>query len=293
MGHGCAPKRANAPKWNWTKAAPFAWDAGTLCELSDYTRLSTGQRVTLLSLDRGVAYFTGAAEGGDSLIVALPGAQVTIRRGARLRLEAGEASSQIAVIEGAVLFSSPAAELEIKEGQLVRVEPANPSRFFLYREIPALESDKWSEARDKALLTASAGHVASPHFGLADLDAWGTWLDTEARGPVWKPKIAAGWAPFRTGKWTWYDGVGYTWISANPGAGCHTITAAGRWTKMPGGSGYRARTTSFPRRRLLVAGRKDGRLGPPGAVRKLGRPHPAAALPQREQHFRGICTGDA
>ncbi len=30
-------------------------DAGSFCELSDYTRLSTGQRVTLISLDRGVA----------------------------------------------------------------------------------------------------------------------------------------------------------------------------------------------------------------------------------------------
>src|SRR5215831_8284005 len=31
----------------------------SLIELSDYTRLSTGQRVTLMSLDRGLAYFTG------------------------------------------------------------------------------------------------------------------------------------------------------------------------------------------------------------------------------------------
>ena len=34
-----------------------------LCELSDYTRLSTGQRVTLLSLDHGVAYFTAVGSG--------------------------------------------------------------------------------------------------------------------------------------------------------------------------------------------------------------------------------------
>src|ERR1051325_2076408 len=36
-------------------------------EISDYTRLSTGQRVTLLSLDRGTAYFTGQSEGADAL----------------------------------------------------------------------------------------------------------------------------------------------------------------------------------------------------------------------------------
>jgi hypothetical protein len=29
---------------------------------------------------------------------------------------------------------------------------------------------------------------------------------------VWKPKAPAGWAPFRNGRWLWYDGLGYTWI---------------------------------------------------------------------------------
>ena len=35
--------------------------ADSQAELSDYARLSTGQRVTSLSLDRGLAYFTATA----------------------------------------------------------------------------------------------------------------------------------------------------------------------------------------------------------------------------------------
>ncbi|HWQ53906.1 MAG TPA: FecR family protein [Bryobacteraceae bacterium] len=198
------------------EGSAFRLDADGLCEISDYTRLSTGQRITLLSLDRGVAYFTGASSGRDSLVLAVPGAQVTIRGGARVRLEAREASSQIAVIEGAVVFSSPTAELEIQEGSMVRLDPANTARFQLFREITALESDSWSESRDKALVSASTGHVAAPPFGLADLDAAGAWVETAGLGTVWKPKTTAGWAPFRNGKWAWYDGLGYTWISAEP-----------------------------------------------------------------------------
>ncbi len=40
-----------------------AWRMGadSQCEISDYSRLSTGQRITMLSLDRGLAYFTGQA----------------------------------------------------------------------------------------------------------------------------------------------------------------------------------------------------------------------------------------
>ena len=65
-----------------------AWRLGPASqgEISDYTRLSTGQRITLLSLDRGLAYFTGEPKGKDALSLALPGAQIVLLRRARVRL---------------------------------------------------------------------------------------------------------------------------------------------------------------------------------------------------------------
>lgn len=192
-----------------------AWRLGpdSQGELSDYTRLSTGQRVTLLSLDRGLCYFTGQPKGKDALTVAVPGAEVTFLRGARIRLEAGEVFSRIAVLEGSVRFSSPAAEIDLHGGQTVRVEPANPSRFFLDREVAAMELDPWSEQRDKAAAgSSSAGHVLG-RYGLVDLDAAGEWVQTDDLGAVWKPKQAEGWYPFQLGRWRWYDSLGYTWVS--------------------------------------------------------------------------------
>ena len=185
----------------------------SLAELSDYTRLSTGQRITLISLDHGLAYFTGGAEGKDTLVVAVPGAQVTIHEGARLRFEAHDPWSQIAVSDGLARFSSPTAEFDLTEGQIVRLDPEHPARFFLNREIPPLETDRWCDERDKVLLsTTSAAHVPWLRYGLADLDAYGVWIQTGDFGAVWKPKAPAGWAPFRNGRWLWYDGLGYTWI---------------------------------------------------------------------------------
>jgi hypothetical protein len=45
------------------------WRLGpdTQVEISDYARLSTGQRVTVLSLDHGLAYFTGEPGAADTL----------------------------------------------------------------------------------------------------------------------------------------------------------------------------------------------------------------------------------
>jgi hypothetical protein len=194
-----------------------AWRLGpdSQGELSDYTRLSTGQRVTLISLDRGLCYFTGAPKGKDALTLVVPGAQITLLRGARVRLEAGETFSRIAVLEGSVRFSSPAAEIDLREGQNVRVEPANAARFFLDREVAAMELDEWSQQRDKAEAgSPSAGHVLG-RYGLVDLDAEGEWVQTDDLGAVWKPKQPEGWYPFQQGRWRWYDSLGYTWVSAD------------------------------------------------------------------------------
>jgi hypothetical protein len=191
-----------------------AWRLGpeSQVEISDYTRLSTGQRVTVLSLDHGVAYFTGEPGGADTLTLVTPGAQVTLQRGARLRLQADAMASRISVIEGVVRLSCPAAEIDIREGQTVRVEPADATRFWLDREVPAMDLDRWNEERDKRLAASSSGSHVSQRYGLVDLDGAGEWVQTEL-GAVWKPKVAEGWAPFQNGRWRWYDALGYTWVS--------------------------------------------------------------------------------
>jgi hypothetical protein len=189
----------------------------TLLELSDYSRLSTGQRITLLSIDRGMAYFTGEAKGKDALLLALPGAQLTVSTGLRVRLDAGESASQIAMLEGSAMFSSPGAELVVREGQTVKVEPARAGRFALYREVTPAETDGWSEERDKALASSSSSaHLPHLRAGLDDLDAHGAWISTQEFGSAWKPNTEGGWVPFRQGRWQWYPELGYTWIAAEP-----------------------------------------------------------------------------
>jgi hypothetical protein len=214
----------------WVRTGPGARveieldDAGALrlmdkalWELSDYTRLSTGQRVTVLSLDHGVAYFTGEPNRFDALVLAVPGAQATVRAGTRARIEVRDDASQIAVLEGRVRFSSPVAELDLTEGQTARVENASRAKFFLYREITPLDSDRWNEQRDKVLAASgSAGHVPGLLYGLADLDAGGSWMQTGDLGVVWKPKVTSGWTPYHDGQWQWYDELGYTWIANEP-----------------------------------------------------------------------------
>ncbi len=188
----------------------------TLAELSDYSQLSTGQHVTMVALDHGVVYFTGEPQLHDTTSLAAPGMQITLRAGSRVRVEAADQSSAVAVIEGVVRFTTPNAELDLHAGQYARVNSDAPGRFTLLREIPHLESDKWSEARDKATAQSSAAtYVPGVSYGLTDLDKSGAWVQTDAAGPVWKPTTEGSWRPFANGHWEWYDEAGYTWVSSD------------------------------------------------------------------------------
>src|SRR3954453_22403688 len=211
------------------EASALRLGPNTEAELSDYTRLSTGQRVTLLSVQRGLAFVSGAPEGRDALTLATPGAQVTFTRAARVRIEVEEQWSQIAILKGGARFSSPAADLELREGQTTRVEPANPARFFFYKEVLPTDFDQWSQERDDGLASPSAAHTLQ-RYGLADLDGAGEWILTPEFGAVWRPKVADDWRPYRDGRWRWYDGIGYTWIAAETWG--WLPYHYGRWTRL-------------------------------------------------------------
>ena len=74
-------------------------------------------------------------------------------------------SSFLRRVAGAV----PAAELELREGQTTRVEPANPARFFFFKEVLPGDLDQWSAGRDDAPLSPSSAHIVQ-RYGLSDLD---------------------------------------------------------------------------------------------------------------------------
>jgi hypothetical protein len=186
--------------------------------LADQTRLATGQRLTLISVERGMAYLAGTPGARDSVAIAVPGAQVTLSPAARVRVEVAELGSSIAVLAGAVRFSSPAAELQLRAGQAARVDAVDPSRFFLDHEIAPNELDQW------------AGEGGGARFGHADLDAAGEWIETASLGRIWRPKPAEGWRPFQQGRWRWYDGLGYTWVAGEPWG--WLPYHYGRWTRL-------------------------------------------------------------
>jgi len=47
------------------------------------------------------------------------------------------------------------------------------------------------------------------------LAPYGDWVNVGSYGPVWRPRVAAGWRPYYYGRWTWTD-EGWLWVSDEP-----------------------------------------------------------------------------
>jgi hypothetical protein len=77
--------------------------------------------------------------------------------------------------------------------------------------------DDWCRVRDDREDHAeSYRYVSADVIGADDLDDYGTWRVVGAYGPVWVPRVAPGWAPYRYGHWAWIDPWGWTWVDDAP-----------------------------------------------------------------------------
>jgi hypothetical protein len=108
---------------------------------------------------------------------------------------------------GPVPAIAPGEAVSIENGAMQRLAAPDPDVW-----------DRWNEARTAALIApASAPYVSAEVYGASDLDRYGAWRSDPTYGAVWMPaNVAAGWAPYSTGRWIWDPRFGWTWLDAAP-----------------------------------------------------------------------------
>src|SRR5205814_10383503 len=79
----------------------------------------------------------------------------------------------------------------------------------------------------------SVRYVPRAIVGYDDLDEFGAWRVVPEYGPVWAPRVRAGWAPYRFGHWAWVEPWGWTWIDEAPWG--FAPFHYGRWAYTGGG----------------------------------------------------------
>lgn len=203
----------------------------------------------LLQMARGIVTFRVLRNSSADVEISTPSISVRPRAEGTYRIEVQpDGITVVTVRAGQAEIFSPQGAQTVSAGRavLVRGDPSNPE--FQVVTAPAPDDwDRWNDYRDNQLLQTQAYQYVSPAvYGAEDLDAYGTWVTDSTYGPVWSPRVAAGWSPYSAGRWMWGDSYGWTWISYDPWGWApyhygRWFYAGGRgWCWWPGGRGYQA-----------------------------------------------------
>ena len=186
------------------------------------TLRSSGDKVSMLDLREGLAYFNVERKGDDDFRFVIGNQEFRINKSARFRVRVDNDDVQLAVFRGEVEYLAPGREVEVKKNETLALDLRDPGRYFLSKNIDEYASDEWDSARDQyhdQYANAERDYRNdSPYAsGWSDLNYYGNYFDAPGYGSVWRPYgVGYGWDPFSYGAWSWYPGFGWTYVSAYP-----------------------------------------------------------------------------
>ena len=94
--------------------------------------------------------------------------------------------------------------------------------------------EAWATARDRRYdryANGNSGGVDQWMIGARELDQYGNWDTDYEYGRIWYPTtVAAGWAPYRYGRWSWVRPWGWTWVDDSPWG--FAPSHYGRWVRV-------------------------------------------------------------
>jgi hypothetical protein len=125
------------------------------------------------------------------------------------RLGVRSGAAQIASLGGQVLAVRPGEVGEVLgEGGTLQLRTI--------RTAPPAPAAYWAN-RDRQIVYEQPQYLPAGVTGYEDLNAYGYWSNDATYGRVWAPRaVPAGWAPYRTGHWSYVEPWGWTWIDEQP-----------------------------------------------------------------------------
>jgi FecR protein len=175
-----------------------------------------GTRTSTVNLANGMAYVNWFGKKGDQFALSFSQEKIELDHAAHFRVHAVSAGTQVAVFKGdvAVAVEGEDSKVTVAKNKMASFDGGDKPEI---AGITANAFDDW----DKEALTYHdqyAKNNTSPYgFGSSDLSYYGSYQNMAGYGMMWQPYFAGvGWNPFMDGAWSWYPGMGYTFVSAYP-----------------------------------------------------------------------------
>ena len=142
-------------------------------------------------------------------------------------------STMVSVVNGSAdVYGSDNASFRVSGGYSYRFYDTG-LRDYETLDLPRQDDfDRWCyERTERYESSPSRRYVSEEIIGYADLDTYGTWNTSSSYGAVWYPsQVAADWAPYRDGHWSWIDPWGWTWVDNAPWG--FAPSHYGRWAQV-------------------------------------------------------------
>jgi hypothetical protein len=127
--------------------------------------------------------------------------------------------SDATVYSGQVRYEGNNSALPVQAGQRAEfwIDASGVAQYTLLA--PANDAfTAWSNSRDRQPVVGQTQRYVSPEMtGSSELDQYGRWDQDPDYGAVWVPTaVAADWAPYSHGHWTWVRPWGWTWVDDAP-----------------------------------------------------------------------------
>ncbi len=176
---------------------------------------------------------------GQRFEIATPQGAVTISRPGTYRIDVNGDGDRTAITtrSGGAEVSSNGSSLDVDAGHSLALQGGDYPTYDLTEAFPRNGFEAWCGQRDQREEgSASVRYVGREMIGYEDLDENGTWTDVPEYGPVWRPRVAVGWAPYHQGHWAWVGPWGWTWVDDAPWG--FAPFHYGRWAYLNGGWGW-------------------------------------------------------
>ncbi len=121
---------------------------------------------------------------------------------------------------------SGAAQIQGLNGQTLAVRPGEVGEVYgdgssmqlkTVRTAPPAPAPSWAARDRQVVYEQPPQYIPAGMTGYEDLNAYGNWVNDASYGQVWVPRSTpAGWAPYRTGHWSYVKPWGWTWIDEQP-----------------------------------------------------------------------------
>ena len=226
-----APALVNTPLtsgdalWTEPNARSEISIAGTRVRMDSGTQLdmlAIDDTQTRMQIDQGrLDIKTFTYDTNQPYEIVTPRGTVTLQQQGDYYVEAGSTQdpTRLGVRDGAAQIQAPNGQiLAVRAGEVGEMFDDNGSPQL--RTIPSAPPPMpayWAERDRVVVYDQPTQYVTANMTGYEDLNGYGSWSNDPEYGQVWAPRnVVAGWEPYRTGRWSYVQPWGWTWVDEQP-----------------------------------------------------------------------------